>query len=107
MNILFGDLSIPFVPWRPELGQVFTDPFALDTETLLIDDNHPWITPAFVLAAACDGQHGYFLTKQHILPFLQAHADVPLVFHNAPFDLEVLQLVVGSQLDLYALLDAD
>jgi DNA polymerase I-like protein with 3'-5' exonuclease and polymerase domains len=107
MLITLGDASVPFVPWKPRLGRVFDRPFAIDTETTLIDDDHPWITPAYILGAACDGTAGYFITREHIATFLKAHQGLPMAFHNAAFDLEVLQLVTGKQLDLYAAVDAD
>jgi hypothetical protein len=106
MIITLGDKSLPFVPWKPSLGQVFNKTFALDTETTLIDDNHPWITPAYVLGAACDGTTGYFITREHIAAFLLSHQGLPMALHNAAFDLEVLQLVVGKKLDIYAPVDA-
>ena len=107
MIIEFGSHKVDFQPWRPEIGKVFTKTFAFDTETTLIDESHPWITPAFILGAACDGKRGYFVQRQHVADFLQAHNELQIAFHHAPFDLEVLQLVVGNGMDLYALVDAN
>lgn len=107
MNITLGTTTVPFTFWTPAHGTVFDTIFSLDTETTLIDDNHPWITPAYVLGAACDGTTGYFITREHIAAFLKAHQGLPMSFHNAAFDLEVLQLVIGKKLDLYAAVDAD
>src|SRR5688500_2802948 len=66
MNITLGTTIVPFTFWTPAHGTVFNTIFGLDTETTLIDDNHPWITPAYVLGAACDGTTGYLITRQHI-----------------------------------------
>jgi hypothetical protein len=95
---------VSFVPWRPELGRVFLGTYALDCETTLIDDDSRWLTPAYVLGAACDGQRGYFIQRQHVAAFLEAHVGVPVIFHNAPFDLAVLKLV-APQVDPYEAVD--
>jgi DNA polymerase I-like protein with 3'-5' exonuclease and polymerase domains len=101
MHIELRNQPFEFIPWTPELGHVFDQPYSFDTETTLIDDDHPWNTPGYVLGAVCDGRQGFFIQRQHVLPFLKAHPHVPIVFHNAPFDLAVLQLVVGPQIDVY------
>src|SRR6516162_3246132 len=100
-----GPHALEFTPYHPSMGRVFKDTYALDTETTIIDDNCPWLTPAYVLGAACDGHSGYFIRREHVYDFLAAHFDVPVVFHNAPFDLAVLQLVINNQLDLYQLVE--
>lgn len=107
MNITLGNTTIPFTFWTPAHGTVFNTIFGLDTETTMIDDDHKWLTPAYVLGAACDGTTGYFITREHIAAFLKAHQGLPMAFHNAAFDLDVLQLVVGKKLDLYAAVDGD
>jgi len=104
MNIKFGNTSYDFVPWRPELGRVFSGPFAFDSETSLIDNARPWITPAYVLGAAFDGQQGYFIRREHLAAFFQAHQDVPVVMHNAPFDLAVIN-TLSPGLDIYSWVD--
>jgi DNA polymerase I-like protein with 3'-5' exonuclease and polymerase domains len=96
MDIAFQDACFPFAPWKPSLGQVFEKICALDTETTLIDREHPWITPAYVLGAVFDGEKGYFLQRKDVAAFLNIHDKIALVCHNAPFDLAVLQLVVPA-----------
>ena len=66
--------------------------FSFDCETTLIDEAHPWITPAYVLGAAFDGSRGVFVTREHLAQFLNTHRQLRIVFHNAAFDLEVLNL---------------
>lgn len=100
MQIQLGSTTIDFRPWRPADGQVFADTFAIDTETTRIDDNRPWLTPVFVLGAACDGHQGFFILRDHLRDFLIAHWGVPLIFHNAPFDLAVIHQLV-PQFDIY------
>lgn len=100
MRINLADHTADFRPWRPADGQVFHDAFAVDTETTLIDDRHPWLTPAYVLGAACDGERGVYIPRDRLQDFLRAHWGVPLILHNAPFDLAVIHQLV-PQLDIY------
>lgn len=104
MQISIGRFHGDFQPWRPEQGPVFSGCFALDTETTLIDTDRDWLTPAYVLGAAFDGQRGVLLLRDQVAAFLEAHADLPLIMHNAPFDLAVLQ-VVAPKLDMYVRVD--
>jgi hypothetical protein len=100
MRITLGNLSTDFHPWRPADGQIFFDAVALDTETTLIDRHRPWLTPTYVLGAACDGERGVFLLRDRLAEFLRVHWGLPLVFHNAPFDLAILHQLV-PELDIY------
>jgi len=96
MNIAFAHNSYDFVPWRPDLGRVFNDPFAFDSETALIDEKRPWLTPPYVLGAVCDGHRGFFLSRDHVAEFFGQHSDVPVAMHNAPFDLRVVDQVAPN-----------
>ena len=93
-----GPHYCPFEEWTPHQGRVFDGLFAVDTETLLIDDENPHIVPPLVLATACDGRRGFFLARDAVAPFFEAHRDGVLIAHNAAFDLKVLQQVVGDRL---------
>jgi hypothetical protein len=106
MEITFGDGGYTFQPWRPEMGRVFDGIFAIDTETTRIDDSRPGRTPTYVLGAAFDGQNGVFLTREHLSAFLQIHRDVPIVFHNAAFDLAVIH-ALAPEIDIYSRVDQD
>ena len=53
--------------------------------------------PDCVLAAACNGMRGYFVTPRRLTAFLDAHAGVSVVFHNATFDLKVIQQLGRAQ----------
>jgi hypothetical protein len=101
MHIKLGRFGCPFAPWRPPDGRVF-DRFSFDTETTDIDDDHPFLTPVYVLGAACDGHRGVFITREHVLPFFEAHAGVPFICHNAAFDIKVCNVLLNPNLDLYA-----
>jgi len=65
--------------------------FALDLETTLIDDDRPAHIPTLVLGMAFGGGTGWFILADDMLAFLDAHPNNPLAFHNAAFDLAVLQ----------------
>jgi len=80
-----------FYRWTPKDGRVFAEGFALDLETTLIDEDRPASIPTLVLGMAFGGDAGWFIMAEDMLPFLDAHPDNDLVFHNAAFDLAVLQ----------------
>ncbi len=105
MNVDILGSEIPFLPWRPVDGKVFEGRFGFDCETTLIDEARPWLIPAFVLGAACDGRRGCFITRGNVAPFFAAHEGVPVAMHNAPFDLAVIHLVAPG-LDIYRKVDA-
>ena len=100
MNITLKHLSCPFAPWRPADGRVFNG-FGFDAETTDIDDDRPNLTPAYVVGAACDGQRGVFISRDNLLPFFDAHRDVPFVMHNAAFDLKVIDFMIKPSIDIY------
>ena len=106
MNITFDNICVPFLPWKPPHGRVFDMGYAFDSETTLIDTDRPWLTPAYVLGAAYDGNRGVFLTRDSVEPFLRVHSDLPIAMHNAPFDLRVIDALVPS-LDIYSWVDRD
>ncbi len=105
LDITVGTYRCPFETWTPEIGRVF-EMFAYDTETTDIIEDRPDLTPELVIGTACDGRRGVYLTSDMVLPFFQAHADVPFICHNAAFDLAVTQAVLRAHLDLYARVEA-
>ncbi|MBP3957797.1 hypothetical protein J8F10_21300 [Gemmata sp. G18] len=72
----------------------------------MIDWERHWITPAYIIGAAFDGKQGYFVSREHVAAFWNAHDEAGAVFHNAAFDLDVIRLV-APELDVYAKVDAD
>lgn len=106
LHVSIGSYKCSFEPWTPTMGRAF-DMFAYDTETSEFDDERPDIVPSFVIGTACDGRRGVFLTRETVLPFFVAHADVAVICHNAAFDLKVTQHLVGDRRDLYAMVEAD
>ena len=103
--LALGAHQYSFRRWLPALGRVITGPFALDTETTLIDEKRPAHIPALVLGMAFDGRQGWFITAEDMPAFLANHPANSLIFHNAAFDLAVLQAThdrLGLDLDIYA-----
>ncbi len=95
--------------WEPTLGRVITGRFALDTETTKIDDTRPAHVPTLVLGAAFDGRQGWFILATDMPAFLASHPANPLIFHNAAFDLPVLQAAHdrrGLSIDVYSRVEA-
>ena len=93
-----------FRPWSPLDGKVFASSFAFDCETTRIDEGRPWITPAYVLGAAHDGERGYFVRREHVADFFRAHEENRVILHNASFDLDVIH-VLARDLDIYRWVD--
>jgi len=106
MRISLREHNADFRPWRPEDGREFTTPYAFDSETTLIDEAHPWITPSYVLGAAYDGRQGFFIQRQHVAAFFEAHRGLQVVLHNASFDLDVIN-TLSPDLDIYSWVDRD
>ena len=106
MKTTINDITFDFQPWRPEHGKVFDSAFAFDCETTRIDEQRPWISPAYVLGAAFDGTQGYFIRREHVAAFFTAHQGVAVVMHNGPFDLAVIG-VLAPDLDIYSWVDQD
>ncbi len=106
MKVSSEDREYDFVPWLPAMGRVFQRPFAFDCETTLIDDERPGLTPAYVLGAAFDGKRGVFVPRTLVSEFFMAHPDSTVVFHNAAFDLDVINTVAPAT-NLYERVDAN
>lgn len=106
LTVTIGDYTAPFYLWTPATGRVF-DTFAYDTETTEINDERPDLTPELVVATACNGEHGYFISREHILEFFEAHSDATIICHNAAFDLKVTQSRLGDCLDIYDSVEND
>jgi hypothetical protein len=107
VDVTLGAYRCPFEPWRPGDGRLFGPRFSFDAETTAIDDEHPDLTPAYVLGAACDGRRGAFVSREHAPAFFVAHRGAEVVFHNAAFDLAVLHHLLGPAADVYGWVDGD
>lgn len=107
--LALGAGQYPFRRWLPALGRVIAGPVALDTETTKIDDNRPDRVPALVLGSAFDGRQGWFILAEDMPAFLAKHRANSLIFHNAAFDLAVIQAThdrLGLDFDVYARVEA-
>lgn len=104
MKVELCGRSEGFHPWRLDSGRVFDNEYAFDTETTLIDDERPWLTPTYVIGAAYDGEHGYFVRREHVGLFFAAHEGVPFVIHHSAFDLAVIDQT-APEVNIYGWLD--
>ncbi|MFW6118696.1 MAG: DNA polymerase [Planctomycetota bacterium] len=89
MNVTISQLTLPFSIWD---GKRLTGPvIALDTETTMIDPDHPDQVPELVLAAASDGQEHVIIPREDLPRFIQVHGDEKtFVAHNVAFDFWVV-----------------
>jgi hypothetical protein len=106
LNVAIAGRELEFRPWKPEMGAVFYSTYSFDCETTLIDEEHPWLVPAYVLGAGCDGRRGVFVLREHVEAFFRTHAGVPFVLHHAPFDLAVI-ITLAPGLGIYDWVDKD
>ena len=107
--LTLGPNQYPFRQWEPADGRVIAGRFALDTETTKIDETRPANIPALVLGAAFDGRQGWFILAEDMPAFLANHSANPLIFHNAAFDLAVVQAAHdprGHSVDIYSRVEA-
>lgn len=103
-KVTFDNKEYRFTRWKPSMGRVFSQPFAFDCETTLIDMERPWAPPDYVLGAACDGKQGFFVQRADVDSFFACHGTTPVVFHNAPFDLAVIRSLAGMP-DIYEMVE--
>ena len=100
MDTTLGTFRCPFDFWHPSDGRLF-DRFAFDTETTDIDEERPYLTPCYILGAASDGRRGVFVSRDDLPPFFKAHQSAAIIYHNAAFDLKVINAVLRPTLDVY------
>ena len=104
LDIAVGPHRAGFSEWQPADG-MFATSFAFDTETTLIRENRPSQVPDYVLGVACRGDRGVFVSRANLPAFWKTHAGCEWVFHNAPFDLAVIQKALGVRGDVYELVE--
>jgi len=76
---------------------------AVDTETHLVDE---WTeTPDIVTFQVFDGKTAYYLYPYQVQDFLILHKDTELVFHNFPFDCDVICKLVGDSDFFFNMID--
>ena len=108
LSVTLGTTTVTFTEWLPGHAPLTGAVIAADTETTVIDDANPWMTPTLVLMQAFDGERGVFIAPENVPAFMAAHADCFFTFHNAAFDLRVINKTharQGVSYDVYALLD--
>jgi hypothetical protein len=100
--------TVTFTEWLPGSAPLSGSIIAADTETTRIDKANPWMTPIIVLMQAYDGDRGVFITPENVPTFMAAHGDCYFAFHNATFDLRVINKTherLGVPYDTYTLVD--
>ncbi|MCX5729623.1 MAG: DNA polymerase [Nitrospirae bacterium] len=90
-----GPSQYRFQIWVPAYGKVLAGPFALDTETTLIEKDRPTRTPTLILGVAFNGTQGWFIAAKDMPAFLATHPTNQLILHNAVFDLAVIQAALN------------
>lgn len=105
LQVQLGDHHAEFTIWTPDMGRVFKHQFAIDTETTEIIETRPDLVPTMVLASACGGTRGVFISPDSLGDFLDAHTGESLIFHNAAFDLKVLAQVIAGDQAIYELVE--
>jgi hypothetical protein len=106
--VTLGTAAVTFTEWLPGDAPLAGAIIAADTETTLIDDANPWMTPTLVLMQAYDGERGVFIAPENVPTFMAAHSTFYFAFHNAPFDLKVIQRTherAEIPYDIYTLVD--
>lgn len=106
IELTMNEHSVRFDFWDEDRSEPLASPVAIDFETTLIDTNRPWLTPALVAGGATDGKQGYIFGRDTVASFLAAHGSADLVFHNAPFDLAVIDCCV-PEADIYDAVEND
>ena len=86
-SFCFGDEDIVARRYRREQSRVYEGRLALDCETEVIDG--PTV-PRLALVSVSDGKNHYLVHPDDLGAFVLAHADLPIVFHNAAFDFWVV-----------------
>ena len=108
LPVTLGTTTVTFTEWLPGHAPLSGAIIAADTETTVIDDANPWMTPTLVLMQAFDGERGVFIAPEHVPAFMAAHPDAFFVFHSGVFDLKVIQRAherAEIPYDIYTLVD--
>jgi DNA polymerase I-like protein with 3'-5' exonuclease and polymerase domains len=108
LSVTLGTVTTTFTEWLPGHATLTGAIIAADTETTVIDDANPWMTPTLVLMQAFDGERGVFIAPENVPAFMAAHPDAFFAYHNAAFDLRVINKTHSRQgipYDIYTLVD--
>ena len=108
LPVTLGTTTVTFTEWLPGYAPLTGAVIAADTETTKADNSNPWMTPTLVLMQAYDGERGVFIAPEHVPAFMAAHPDAFFAFHNAPYDLRVINKTHSRQevpYDIYTLVD--
>lgn len=84
--------------WTPVQGKIGRF-VSVDTETTIMPFHR---TPDLVtMQAYSGGKDVYYIPREHIESFLSHHSDSYMVFHNAPFDMDVIAKCINKNDPIY------
>jgi hypothetical protein len=109
LPVTLGTTTVTFTEWLPGHAPLTGAVIAADTETTKIDREHAWLTPTLVLMQAYDGERGVFIAPENVPAFMAAHSTCYFAFHNAAFDLRVINKTherAEIPYDIYTLVDS-
>ena len=92
-----GIAKYPYSTWY---SQQLKPCFAMDTETSLIR-NHQ--IPQLALASVSDGEQHLLIHPNDLGAFIQQHREATICFHNAAFDVWVIDRHLAGRLDVKAI----
>lgn len=97
--MLFGDRDIEVAIWNNEQ---LNSLIACDTETTFVPFH---LTPEIITCQVYDGGSvAYYVPLNKLRLFFNKHYESTFIFHNAPFDLDVLSMKLGREFT-YDLID--
>ena len=102
--VRFQGKAIAIQHWQ---GEQLGDTVCVDTETVLIPEDSPDEVPPLVIAAAYDGDRLFMFGPADAKHFMEVHKDRTFVFHNARFDVRVIEKATGEAGHLLQAIDED
>lgn len=90
----FAGQTYKIQTWSPSNTFPGSEEIVVDTETTMVPFTQ---TPDLVtFQAYAGGDTAYFVRREDVQQFLKAVKNRVLVFHNAPFDIDVIEKVIGK-----------
>ena len=100
----FNNQEYNILTWSKEVGKIGRF-IACDTETTVVPFTQ--IPDLVTFQAYSGGTNVYYVTRENIKDFLEAHGDSFIIMHNAPFDTDVINKVLGNREVMYSFYDAN
>lgn len=100
----FNNQEYNILTWSKEVGKIGRF-IACDTETTVVPFTQ--IPDLVTFQAYSGGTNVYYVTRENIKDFLEAHGDSFIIMHNAPFDTDVINKVLGNREVMYSFYDSN